>query len=283
MTLPQAIAEIVVVEIPVQELTNVFHRVNNVLPEDQDPVFVEYETSVNQALSLMKKNNFSQIPVKAGNEVLGIFSYRSFSSRIVEIIGEKLDLDHFAVGEFIEPVDFVDILDDLTKSLDKLDNRDVVLVGNRNDLRGLFTPIDLVKYLYKLSSPFILLGEIEGAIRNILRSCTTPGQLIEMAQLTLAQVYQPDKMPKSIEEMTFNDYVQIIGDGRTWKSFEAAFMPGDLQRKRTRAKLEEIRALRNDVFHFRREITEDDINKLLGYRDWIKNVLTAYQAKKAKV
>ena len=283
MTFPQAINEIEMIVIPILELTSVFHRVNNVLPEDRDPVFVEYDTSVNQALGLMKENNFSQIPVKAGNEVLGIFSYRSFSSKVIEMIGEKIDFDLFPVGEFIEPVDFVDILDDLTNSLDKLDKRDVVLVGNRNELRGLFTPIDLVNYLYKLSSPFILLGEIEGAIRNILRSCTTPGQLIEIARLTLAQVYLPDRMPKSIEEMTFNDYVQIIGDGRTWKSFEVVFMTGDLQRKRTRTKLEEIRDIRNDVFHFRREINEDDIKKLLSHRDWIKNVLTAYQAKKAKV
>lgn len=282
MTFPQAINEIEMIVIPILELTSVFHRVNNVLPEDQDPVFVEYDTSVNQALGLMKENSFSQIPVKAGNEVLGIFSYRSFSLKVNEMIGEKIDLDHFPVGEFIEPVDFVDILDDLTNSLDKLDKRDVVLVGNRNELRGLFTPIDLVNYLFKLSSPFILLGEIEGAIRIILRTCTTPGQLIEMARLTLAQVYLPDKMPKSIEEMTFNDYVQIIGDGRTWNSFEVVFMTGDLQRKRTRVKLEEIRDLRNDVFHFRREIAEDDIKKLLAHRDWIKNALTAYQAKKAR-
>lgn len=283
MAIPQRIDEIEMIIIPILELTSVFHRVNNVLPEDYDPVFVEYDTSVNEALRLMKENNFSQIPVKAGKEVLGIFSYRSFSSKVIEMIGERLDLDHFPVGEFIEPVDFVDVLDDLTKSLDELDKRDVVLVGNRNDLRGLFTPIDLVNYLYKLSSPFILLGEIEGAIRNILRSCATPEQLIGMAQLTLAHVYQPEKMPKSIEEMTFNDYIQIIGDGRTWNSFEVIFMTGDLQRRRTRAKLEEIRDFRNDVFHFRREINEDDIKKLLAHRDWIKNALTAYQAKKAKV
>ena len=52
--------------------------------------------------------------------------------------------------------------------------------------------------------------------------------------------------------MTFNDYVQIIGDGRSWDHFQK-FMGGN--RVRTRAKLEQLRDLRNVVFHFKREIT----------------------------
>ena len=40
--------------------------------------------------------------------------------------------------------------------------------------------------------------------------------------------------------MTFNDYVQIIGDGRNWNYFQPIFH-GD--RVRTRASLEEARDL----------------------------------------
>ncbi|MEO7839166.1 MAG: CBS domain-containing protein [Anaerolineales bacterium] len=281
MTIPQVELIVGLTDEAVTDLTSVFHRVNNVLPEDQEAHFISFETSVAEALTLMKAKNFSQIPIKAGSEVLGVFSYRSFINKIPEIIGEKVDLKQLQVGDFMEGMDFVNVLEDLTKTLDVLDKKDVVLIGSRDDLKGLLTPIDLVRYLYKLSSPFVLLGEIERALRNIIRSCATQEQLQEMAKATLSKTYQPDEMPKSLEEMTFNDYVQIVGDGRTWKNFEGAFGLSDWKRKNTRTKLEEIRDLRNDTFHFKRDLLETDINQLVSHRDWIKNVLTAYQAKMA--
>lgn len=281
MALPQPDVNLAIIEVVLEDLTRVFHRVNTILPEDQEALFVSFETSVADVLALMKAKNFSQIPIKAGDEVLGVFSYRSFVNKIPEIIGEKVNLEQLQVGDFIEKIDFVDVLEDLTRTLDLLDKKDVVLVGSRNTLKGLLTSIDLVRYLYKLSSPFVLLSEIELALRNILRSCASQEQLQEMAKITLSKVYQPDKMPGSIEEMTFNDYVQVIGDGRTWKSFEGAFGTGDWKRKNTRTKLEEIRDLRNDTFHFKRDLLETDISQLISYRDWIKDVLTAYQAKMA--
>lgn len=279
MVVPQPDIDSALIEAVLEDLTRVFHRVNNVLPEEQETIFVSFESPIEDVLSLMKAKNFSQIPVKAGDEVLGVFSYRSFINKIPEIIGEIVDLKQLQVGDFIDKVDFVDVLDDLTRTLDLLDKKDVVLVGSRDGLKGLLTPIDLVRYLYKLSSPFVLLSEIELALRNIIRSCAPPDQLQEMARITLSQIYQPDKMPNSLEEMTFNDYVQVIGHGRTWKSFEGAFGVGDWKRKNTRAKLEEIRDLRNDTFHFKRDLVETDISQLIVHRDWIKNVLTAYQAK----
>ena len=283
MTVPQPIPVAVPVEEATTDLTNVFHRVNNVLPEDQTLLCIPFDTPVIDALEAMKKSGFSQIPIIAGDQVLGVFSYRSFSQKISDFTGEKIDLSQIQVREFVEKVEIIDVLDDLVKTLESLNKTDAILVGTLKELRGVLTPIDLVRYLYKLSSPFVLLGEVEKGVRNIIRDSSTPEKLLEMIQQTLSQVYQADKMPRSLEEMTFNDYVQVIGDGRTWKHFEVIFGSGDLQRKRTRVKLEQIRDLRNDIFHFKRELLEDDINTLVIHRDWIKNTLTAHQAKKAEV
>jgi hypothetical protein len=282
MTVPQPIPVAAVPEEAPADLTSVFHRVNNVLPEDQALLCIPFDMPVAQALDLMERNNFSQIPIKAGNEILGVFSYRYFAQKVSAFTGEKIDLNQIQVGEFVDKVEFIDILDDLVKTLESLDKKDAILVGNRKELNGVLTPIDLVRYLYRLSSPFVLLGEIEKGVRNIIRDSSTPEKLQEMIQQTLSQVYQAEKMPKLLADMTFNDYVQVIGDGRTWKHFEVVFGSGDLQRKRTRVKLEQIRDLRNDTFHFKRELLEDDINTLVIHRDWIKNTLTAYQAKKAE-
>ena len=62
-------------------------------------------------------------------------------------------------------------------------------------------------------------------------------------------------MPTELHAMTFNDYIQIVGDGRRWEHFEP-FFGGN--RVRTRAKLEQLRDIRNVIFHFRREITVEE-------------------------
>jgi hypothetical protein len=46
-----------------------------------------------------------------------------------------------------------------------------------------------------------------------------------------------DKMPTQLHDMTFGDYVQIVGDGRCWFHFETLFGGN---RARTRAKLEQL-------------------------------------------
>ena len=262
MTVPQAESAIAFVEKVLADLTSVFHRVNNILPEEQEALCIPMHMPVAEALTLMEQNNFSQIPITAGKIVLGTFSYRSFAQKISAFTGEKLDLNQMQVREFVEQVEFIDVMDDLVKALDSLDKRDAILVGNKTNLTGLLTSMDIVKYLYILSSPFVLLGEIEKGIRNVIRDTCTPQQLHEIMLQTLSQIYRAENMPKSLEEMTFNDYVQIMGYGGTWEHFEAIFGEGDLHRKRTRAKLKEIGELRNDAFHFKRELSENDINTL---------------------
>jgi predicted transcriptional regulator len=282
MTVPQADPSIAFVEIDATDLTRVFLRVNNFVSEDQELLWVSPETSVLQALALMKENNYSQIPVKAGTNVLGIFSYRSFATQITEYIGEKFDPNQLRVVDFTENIEFVHVSEDLSKTLDTLYKKDAILVGNPDDLKALLTPIDLVRGLYKLSSPFVLIKEIEGGIRNIIRNSMTPDQLRTIIQQCLSQIYREENMPKLLEEMSFNDYVQVVGDGRSWTYFQVAFGAGDWQRKRTRAKLEVIRDLRNDIFHFKRNILESDISILVAHRDWIKKVVTAFQAGKVE-
>lgn len=77
--------------------------------------------------------------------------------------------------------------------------------------------------------------------------------------------------------MTFNDYVQIIGDGRNWEHFRAV-MGGS--RNRTRAKLEQLRDLRNVVFHFKRELTVEEYETLAAGREWMLLKARAAEARR---
>jgi len=257
-----------------------FHRVNDVLPIDQELVSVAFDTPVTNALATMKAKGYSQLPVMAGGQVLGIFSHRSFANKVPELSGKKVDPDQLPVGEFIEPAKFVHVMDDLGDTLKVLDKDDAILVGSRDRLQGILTTWDLVKHLYRISSPYILLKEIELALREIIRRSISWEKLQEVMKQALKDVYDPDDMPTSLEKMTVSDYAQVIGYGDARQYFQEAFGRGDYQRNTTRAKLLEVGRLRNDVFHFKRQLDNADIDKLVAHRDWIRNVLTALKEKR---
>ena len=53
-------------------------------------------------------------------------------------------------------------------------------------------------------------------------------------------------------------------------------------RSRTSGKLKEIGAVRNDVFHFKREITMQDHQTLAGHRNWLLNKIKQAEASRKR-
>jgi hypothetical protein len=79
-------------------------------------------------------------------------------------------------------------------------------------------------------------------------------------------------MPTSLTDMNFNDYVMLIGHGDNWDRFRDLFK-GD--RARTRADLELVRDLRNDVFHFRHKLNGKDHENLARLRGWVLGAMSS--------
>lgn len=261
-------------------ITELFHRINRLLPDSQEVLTVPGEMLASKALKIMRKHDYSQIPVAIGTEVLGLFSYRSFSEAVLAISpckgNSKIDLGDLTVEECIEKAEFARVTDEFNYWFDTLDKRDAVLVGEAHRLQGIVTPMDVLRYLYSVASPFVLVAEIELSLRALIRHAVSDEKLSECAETSLATCYKPERLPKTLEEMTFHDYIQIIGDGRHWPFFEAVFRGS---RERTRAKLQAMSELRNSVFHFR-QITVEDYEHLSASRDWM---LTRSRAAEARV
>jgi predicted transcriptional regulator len=252
-----------------RSITELFHRINSVLPDTQHLVTVQGETLASAALELLRQHGYSQLPVLVGTEVIGIFSYRSFSEAVLELCSTKGNpktlLADLTVEECYESAQFARVTDEFKSWFDALDVQNAVLVGEAHRLQGIVTPMDVLRYLYDVSKPFVLVAEIETSLRALMRMAVAPEKLAECASTSLAKQYLADQVPASLDDMTFHDYVQIIGDGRNWPSFEPIFRGS---RERTRAKLEAMNELRNDVFHFR-ETSVEDYERLAALRDWM--------------
>ena len=247
-------------------VAQLFHRLNRVIPEHQEITFVAPTTPVSEALQTMKKMGYSQLPVVEGKAVLGMFSYRSFALGIVGLGKLKPEIAAMTVEDFVEKAVFARITDEFKAVFDTLDVDGAVFIGEQDRLQGVVTAIDVLRYLYGVASPFVLVAEIELALRALISIAVNDEHLIDCAKRALVSKYTEDRMPTTVGEMEFNDYIQLVGNGDNWQHFELVF--GGM-RQTVRAKLEDIRDLRNSIFHFKRELTWEDHENLAQYRDWV--------------
>jgi len=243
--------------------------VNRVIPDDQQLMTVNPEMPASEALALMKEHDFSQVPVVQGSAVLGLFSYRAFALEVAEIGKGKADPTTLPVEEFLEheELTYARLTDEFSRVIESLNRCDAVVVSGPNELVALLTPMDLVAYLHSVANAFVLLQEIELAVRKLIQfALPDPNKLAECIRNALGEHERARRPPERLEEMAFNDYIQLIRDGRNWRHFQVAFGG---TRERANGKLEPIRDLRNDIFHFKREPSITDQEKLSRCRDWL--------------
>jgi predicted transcriptional regulator len=266
-------------------VSELFHRINRIIPTCQELLTVAPTCRVRDAVALMRKHGYSQVPVVQGSEVLGVFSFTSFAKDAAQVTLEELTRQRCAPGdlpvdEFLEQLQFARVTEEMSRVFEWVDRDNGVLVGVPDRLVGILTPMDFLRYLYQVASPFVMVSEIELALRAVIRHALKGEQLTPAAKRSLLSVYQTeDKIPKAVEEMTFDNYHALISHGGNWAHFETV-LGGT--RTRVSAKLKEVGEIRNDLFHFRREITVADHQTLADHRNWLLSKVRQMQTRCAE-
>lgn len=252
--------------------TNLFHVIDHALTQYKDVVTVTPEMPAREAIQLLTKHRYSQVPVVDRDHIAGLFSYRSFSLAVVEAfaVPGSHRADELSVWECVDTPAYVQGTDEFHRLMADLDHRDAVLVGSPHQCHGVITAMGVLRYLFEASSPFLHVAEIELSLRAIIQSAIAPEDLPQIASTCLTH-YAAEKMPLELPDMTFKDYVMLIGHGDHWDRFNVVFK-GD--RARTRAKLEQARDLRNHVFHFR-TLSAKDHESLDELRKWMLRLRSA--------
>jgi predicted transcriptional regulator len=255
--------------------SKLFHRLNRIIPQDQTVLTIPPNCLVRDALVMMRKHKFSQIPVCKGSSVLGVFSLRSLAQEVAKASLEdwtkqKCTPGDLPVDDFLEQFEFARVTEEMSRVIDVIARDDGILIGTPERLVGILTPIDVLRYLEQVSSPFVLVSEIELALRALIRVALDPEQLAIASKVSLKSIYGGDesKVPLTLEEMTFDNYQSILSRADNWPLFEPVFGG---TRTRLSGKLKELGLLRNDLFHFKREITLQDHEVLVDHRNWLLN------------
>lgn len=87
-------------------LRDLFHLVGDALPSNQVLASVPPETPVREALRILDERSFNQLPVLAGTEVLGVFSYRSFTKGLAKPTPREREPLELPVEELLEDLTF---------------------------------------------------------------------------------------------------------------------------------------------------------------------------------
>ena len=254
--------------------SELFHRINRIIPQNQVLLTVPPDCRASEAVALMQQHGYSQVPVVDNGEVLGVFSFRSFArhaagTTLEEWTRQKCAPGDLRVDDCLEQFQFARVTEEMVSVFDAMDRDNGVLVGTPERLVGVLTPMDFLRYLYQVASPFVMVSEIELALRALIRIAMSQEEIVIAAKRCLSSVYGgEDKVPTALEDMTFDNYQSLISFGDNWTHFDPV-----LGGTRTRAsgKLKEINAIRNDIFHFKREITLQDHQTLADHRNWLLN------------
>lgn len=254
--------------------SELFHRINRIIPQNQVLLTVPPSCRANQAVVLMLEHGYSQLPVVDNGEVLGVFSFRSFArdaarTTLDEWTKQKCAPGDLRVDDCMEQFQFARVTEEMVGVFDAMDRDNGVLVGTPERLVGVLTPMDFLRYLHQVASPFVMVSEIELALRALIRIAMSAQEIEIAAKRCLTGAYgAQDSVPTALEDMSFDNYQSLISRGDNWTHFEPV-----LGGTRTRAsgKLKEISAIRNDIFHFKREITLQDHQTLSDHRNWLLN------------
>ncbi len=252
--------------------SELFHRINRIIPENQEILAIPPTCTVREAVQLMRRHGYSQVPVLQDSEVLGVFSFRSFTlgaaaATLEECNRQKCAPGDLPVDEFLEAFKFARVTEEMASVFDAIDQDNGILIGSHDRLLGILTPMDFLRYLHQVASPFVMVSEVELALRALIRLALTEEQIVQVAKRCFKEAYGgADNVPTSLEGMTFDNYQVMVSHGDSWKFFEPVFGGN---RTRTSGRLKQVGDIRNVVFHFKREITLQDHEILANHRNWL--------------
>jgi predicted transcriptional regulator len=235
-----------------------FQNLLNTLPPVE---VIEESEPVRKALVTMCSKNYSQLPVIKGDVCTGSITFDSIllQLKIADQKGYNVDMG-WPIKRFIDqnPPRFVKKDDAIVNNVDWLASNNFVFVGSPKQIEGIATNYDLVLFFKKETESFLLISEIENVLRHIIYQSLTAeelGKSIDSIKVENGRIL------KTFSDLSFDHLRQVIFSH--WKIFEVIFKNQEMTDKQ----LQNIRNLRNEIFHFRSSIGAAKLQDLRRLRD----------------
>ena len=210
------------------------HRIRSLAAAHNKPVRVTPDDLLSKATTLMRFNEFSQLPVMTSDfSVQGVISWKSIGYRLA------LGQDCKSVRDCMEQAQEISIDASLFEAISTIEAHGYVLVRDQNAITGIITASDLSHQFVQLASPFLRIGEIENHLRRLIHDKFTPDELKS------ASDPHDDREIGGPEDLTLGGMRRLLENRERWEKLSLK-----VDRSVFIEYLESVRRIRNDVMHF---------------------------------
>jgi CBS domain-containing protein len=233
---------------------------------------VTREAKVCDALHTMIDKDFSYLPViDDQGKLTGVISEQIIVRKYFHFGGDKL-LFNVRVQDCQLPAETLPPDADMLYALRLLETYGaVIVVDQHHHPEGIVTDFDARLFFHQYSQGIMLCHDIEFSLRRHIED-VLPCDSDAMTAALLA-AFGPNRDQRlagrpSVEyqELTLWQHVQLITCGANWTSFEEALAPKDLFLKI----MEPVRTARNQMAHFRGELSKIQLDALRQARFWLE-------------
>jgi CBS domain-containing protein len=271
-----------------------------------EPITTSRNASVQDALRAMIDGDFSQLPVvDSDGTAEGMITSDSITRALshFDLTIKEMRVFHAMTQDV--PTYYPE--DELFGLLDDLKNTYAVLaIDNNKRVIGIVTSYDTTEYFRRRGEDVMLLEDIEtmlkdyvlaafqddsgtlntqslgvaieeisennsklrGAFGRALEHCQKPGAAIDQvrAQEAFSLYINPKQQPRSFEKLSLNDYIELFLHKARWERYQSVF---ELDAAACRKLLVAVRDIRNELAHFRSEMTPHKREQLRFCKDWL--------------
>ena len=236
-----------------QERPDPTHRIAILNAAHNRPVRVSRDDPISTATTLMMLHDFSQLPVMQGEHAVnGIISWKTIGARM------SLDRPCQWVRDCIEPAKKVSQTTPLFDVISTIAESGYVLVQEsetNTKIIGIVTAADVSNQFAQLAGPFLLSGQIEGHLRNLVHGKVS---VPEMQQECSVSQASNGKSITGAADLTLGDYHRLLSKRERWDKLKL-----NVDRIEFLKHLESVRKIRNSVMHFSPEgLSEEDLQTL---------------------
>jgi CBS domain-containing protein len=254
------------------------YSIEHLLENQENVVVVQKVDTITTALDLMVEHDFSQLPVVNENRILqGMVTYQSIM-RAARSFDTKLD--KLSVPDALVNAPFHYREDDLFDLLDELKvTNAVVIVEPEKYVVGIVTSYDASRFLRNRTEDLMHVEDIEFIIKELIKRTYANERADRLASATANPSTRRSKQSgsknvKPFEELNLGDYINLLMSKDIWK-FCAPIL--NIEKEALNELLVRIRQTRNDLAHFRSEISPRSRDELKYCANWLQTRFQEYE------
>jgi CBS domain-containing protein len=210
---------------------------------------VSPNATFDEAITMMLLNGYAQLAVLAGSRTLrGAVTWQS-------IAYARHSNPHASFAAAIIRAREARYDQELVEILPDLEAWDFVFVRNeKNEIAGIVTTADVVGKYREMSTPFILIGELDQVLRQLISRTFTLEQVTSLCDA------DGSRSVKSFDDLDMGDYQRVLENPERW-----AKLGWPLDRATFAKRLDDLRVIRNNVMHFNPEPLPENVVERLRY------------------